>query len=78
MTISRYRPASGLPSGGRASSTRLSGSINPTAATSRMRLPVPSGRAGAAGAAPGADAGGKQDEGDVVDAEFTEVKDRKG
>ena len=33
--------------------------------------------AGAAGAAPGADAGGKKDEGDVVDAEFTEVKDKK-
>ncbi len=34
--------------------------------------------AGAAGGAPGADAGGKKDEGDVVDAEFTEVKDKKG
>jgi molecular chaperone DnaK len=34
--------------------------------------------AGTAGAAPGAEAGGKQDEGDVVDAEFTEVKDKKG
>ncbi len=33
--------------------------------------------AGAAGAAPGTDAGGKKDEGDVVDAEFTEVKDKK-
>ena len=33
--------------------------------------------AGAAGAAPGAEAGGKKDEGDVVDAEFTEVKDKK-
>ena len=34
--------------------------------------------AGAAGAAPGAEPGGKKDEGDVVDAEFTEVKDKKG
>jgi molecular chaperone DnaK len=34
--------------------------------------------AGAAGAAPGGEAGGKKDEGDVVDAEFTEVKDKKG
>ncbi|BBO21380.1 MAG: molecular chaperone DnaK [Burkholderiales bacterium] len=34
--------------------------------------------AGAAGGAPGGDSGGKQDEGDVVDAEFTEVKDKKG
>jgi len=34
--------------------------------------------AGAAGGAPGAETGGKQDEGDVVDAEFTEVKDKKG
>ena len=34
--------------------------------------------AGAADSAPGADAGGKKDEGDVVDAEFTEVKDKKG
>jgi len=34
--------------------------------------------AGAAGGAPGGDAGGKKDEGDVVDAEFTEVKDKKG
>jgi len=39
--------------------------------------------AGAAGAggAPGGAGGGKQapkDEGDVVDAEFTEVKDKKG
>ena len=34
--------------------------------------------AAAAGGAPGADAGGKKDEGDVVDAEFTEVKDKKG
>ena len=33
--------------------------------------------AGAAGGAPGGDAGGKKDEGDVVDAEFTEVKDKK-
>ncbi len=33
--------------------------------------------AGAAGGAPGADADGKKDEGDVVDAEFTEVKDKK-
>mgnify|MGYP000935269307 FL=1 len=32
----------------------------------------------AAGAAPGTDAGGKKDDGDVVDAEFTEVKDKKG
>ncbi len=32
--------------------------------------------AGAAGSAPGGDAG-KKDEGDVVDAEFTEVKDKK-
>jgi molecular chaperone DnaK len=31
--------------------------------------------AGAAGAQPGAD---KKDDGDVVDAEFTEVKDKKG
>jgi molecular chaperone DnaK len=34
--------------------------------------------AGAAGGAPGGEAGGKKDEGDVVDAEFTEVKDKKG
>jgi molecular chaperone DnaK len=34
--------------------------------------------AGAAGAAPGGEAGGKKDDGDVVDAEFTEVKDKKG
>jgi molecular chaperone DnaK len=34
--------------------------------------------AGAAGGAPGGDTGGKKDEGDVVDAEFTEVKDKKG
>jgi molecular chaperone DnaK len=34
--------------------------------------------AGGAGTAPGADAGGRKDEGDVVDAEFTEVKDKKG
>ena len=34
--------------------------------------------AGATGGATGADAGGKKDEGDVVDAEFTEVKDKKG
>ncbi|MDT3736140.1 MAG: molecular chaperone DnaK [Denitratisoma sp.] len=34
--------------------------------------------AGAAGGAPAGDAGGKKDEGDVVDAEFTEVKDKKG
>jgi molecular chaperone DnaK len=34
--------------------------------------------AGAAGGAPGAEAGSKKDEGDVVDAEFTEVKDKKG
>ncbi len=33
--------------------------------------------AGAAGGAPGGEAGGKKDEGDVVDAEFTEVKDKK-
>jgi molecular chaperone DnaK len=33
---------------------------------------------GAAGSAPGGDTGGKKDEGDVVDAEFTEVKDKKG
>jgi len=36
--------------------------------------------AGAAGAAPGGDAGAQQakpDDGDVVDAEFTEVKDKK-
>jgi molecular chaperone DnaK len=34
--------------------------------------------AGASGGAAGTDAGGKKDEGDVVDAEFTEVKDKKG
>jgi molecular chaperone DnaK len=34
--------------------------------------------AGATGGAPSGDAGGKKDEGDVVDAEFTEVKDKKG
>jgi len=34
--------------------------------------------AGAAGSAPGGEAGGKKDDGDVVDAEFTEVKDKKG
>ena len=33
--------------------------------------------AGAAGGVPGGEAGGKKDEGDVVDAEFTEVKDKK-
>ncbi|PKO67383.1 MAG: molecular chaperone DnaK [Betaproteobacteria bacterium HGW-Betaproteobacteria-14] len=33
--------------------------------------------AGASGGAPGHDAGGKQDDADVVDAEFTEVKDKK-
>ena len=33
--------------------------------------------AGAAGGAPVGETGGKQDDGDVVDAEFTEVKDRK-
>jgi molecular chaperone DnaK len=32
--------------------------------------------AGAGGGAPGHDAGGKQDDADVVDAEFTEVKDK--
>ena len=32
--------------------------------------------AGGAGAAPGGEA--KKDDGDVVDAEFTEVKDKKG
>jgi molecular chaperone DnaK len=34
--------------------------------------------AGAAGGAAGSEAGGKKDDGDVVDAEFTEVKDKKG
>ncbi len=33
--------------------------------------------AGAAGGAPGQDASGKKDDADVVDAEFTEVKDKK-
>ena len=33
--------------------------------------------AGAAGGAPGQDGGGKKDDADVVDAEFTEVKDKK-
>ena len=33
--------------------------------------------AGASGGAPGHDAGGKQDDADVVDAEFTEVNDKK-
>ncbi len=33
--------------------------------------------AGAAGGAPGHDGGGKKDDADVVDAEFTEVKDKK-
>jgi molecular chaperone DnaK len=33
--------------------------------------------AGAASGTPGSEAGGKQDEGDVVDAEFTEVQDKK-
>ena len=34
--------------------------------------------AGATGSAPGGETGSKKDEGDVVDAEFTEVKDKKG
>ncbi|MBM3391511.1 MAG: molecular chaperone DnaK [Betaproteobacteria bacterium] len=34
--------------------------------------------AGAASSAPGGEAGGKKEDGDVVDAEFTEVKDKKG
>ena len=33
--------------------------------------------AGTAGGAPGHDGGGKKDDADVVDAEFTEVKDKK-
>ena len=41
------------------------------------RIARRAGKAIAAGGAPGGEAGGKKDEGDVVDAEFTEVKDKK-